>query len=189
MIKNHHVYIRVLHTSPRRLYWLLFIEHCFVLIQSSQSAVMTWSDLVSQHVNGEYRCPIRTLSLSKAGLQPERQLLVCNRSVDGSRLFQPKHCLHVCVLVILLQLPVEWMTVCLPLIKHGFCWVIVHTVGWCLPAGWLQQCVKTNGRFHNDRAVRKWVVDAIWDVSPSVCGSLGELRQARWGPQYWSWCS
>lgn len=189
MIKNHHVYIRVLHTSPRRLYWLLFIEHCFVLIQSSQSAVMTWSDLVSQHVNGEYRCLIHTLSLSKAGLQPEWQLLVCNRSVDGSRLFQPKHCLHVCVLVILLQLPVEWMTVCLPLIKHGFCWVIVHTVGWCLPAGWLQQCVKTNGRFHNDRAVRKWVVDAIWDVSPSVCGSLGELRQARWGPQYWSWCS
>lgn len=111
---------------------------------------------------------IRTLSLSKAGLQPEWQLLVCNRSVDGSRLFQPKHCLRVCVCVlfVLLQLPVEWMTVCLLLIKH---WVIVHTVGWCLPAGWLQQCVKTNGRFRNDRAVRKWVVDAIWDVSPSVC--------------------
>lgn len=130
---------------------------------------MTWSHLVSQHVNGEYRCTFAHYHFQKQ---------VCSQSdscwcVIGQSMApgcsSPNTvcvCVCVCVLFVLLQLPVEWMTVCLLLIKH---WVIVHTVGWCLPAGWLQQCVKTNGRFRNDRAVRKWVVDAIWDVSPSVC--------------------
>lgn len=152
--KNHHVYIRVLHTSPLRLYWLLFIEHCFVLIQSSQSAVMTWSHLVSQHVNGEYRCTFAHYHFQKQVCsQSDSCWCVIGQSMAPGCSSPNTVCVRVCVCVlfVLLQLPVEWMTVCLLLIKH---WVIVHTVGWCLPAGWLQQCVKTNGRFRNDRAVR-----------------------------------